>query len=307
MKTIILFLCIFYNIITLNAFAGILVLQSDFGNKDSAVAEMKGTALSVDEKLVIVDNTHEVEPFNIWEGGYRLFQSIKTFPKNTVFISVIDPGVGTDRKSIVVKTKDGHYIVTPDNGTITFIDKEIGIIEAREIDEAKHRIEGSEKSYTFYGRDVYVYTGAKLASGKISFEEIGKKIDVSKLQYFSYNKPEYKNGILYGNISILDVNYGNVWSNIDRKTASNLNPKKGDRYDILITNGRKKVILSNVIFGNTFGDVNIREPVLYFNSLDCLALAINAGNFAKQNGVNYGEKWKIEIKKNNNFNKKNSK
>ena len=165
----------FYNIITFNAVAGILVLQSDFGTKDGAVAEMKGTALSVDEKLVIVDNTHQIDPFNVWEGAYRLFQSIKTFPKNSVFVSVVDPGVGTDRKSIAVKTKDNHYIVTPDNGTITFVDKEIGIIEAREIDVTKHRLKGSENSATFYGRDVYVYTGAKLASGKISFEEVGKK------------------------------------------------------------------------------------------------------------------------------------
>ena len=141
MRTIILSICLFY-IITFNAFAGILVLQSDFGTKDSAVAEMKGTALSVDEKLVIIDNTHQIKPFDIWESAYRLFQSIKTFPKNSVFVSVIDPGVGTDRKSIVVKTKDNHYVVSPDNGTITFVDKEIGIIEAREIDETKHRLKG---------------------------------------------------------------------------------------------------------------------------------------------------------------------
>ena len=297
MRIIILFICIFYNVITFNAFAGILVLQSDFGTKDSAVAEMKGTALSVNEKITIIDNTHEINPFDIWEGGYRLYQSIKTFPKNTVFVSVVDPGVGTDRKSIVVKTKDDHYIVTPDNGTITFIEKEIGIVEAREIDETKNRVNGSEKSYTFYGRDVYVYTGAKLASGKISFKDIGEKIDVSKLQRFKYKQPDLKNSVLQGNIPVLDVNYGNVWTNINRNVVNKFDLKQGNKYKILITDGKKKIIINNVVYGNTFDDVKIGDPVLYFNSLDCLAIALNSGNFAKKYKVGYGAKWKIEIKR----------
>ena len=297
MRIIILFICIFYNVITFNAVAGILVLQSDFGTKDSAVAEMKGTALSVNEKITIIDNTHEINPFDIWEGGYRLYQSIKTFPKNTVFVSVVDPGVGTDRKSIVVKTKDDHYIVTPDNGTITFIEKEIGIVEAREIDETKNRVNGSEKSYTFYGRDVYVYTGAKLASGKISFKDIGEKIDVSKLQRFKYKQPDLKNSVLQGNIPVLDVNYGNVWTNINRNVVNKFDLKQGNKYKILITDGKKKITINNVVYGNTFDDVKIGDPVLYFNSLDCLAIALNSGNFAKKYKVGYGAKWKIEIKR----------
>ena len=296
-KFILLYIICFYSFIYTVSNAGILVLQSDFGNKDAAVAEMKGIALSVDEKITIVDNTHLIEPFDVWEGAYRLFQSIKTFPKNTVFVSVIDPGVGTSRKSIVVKTKDNKYIVSPDNGTITFIDKHIGIIEVREIDETKHRVKGSEKSSTFYGRDVYSYTGAKLASGKISFKDVGKVIDVKKLQRFKYNNPILENNILYGNIPILDVNYGNVWTNIDRKTAEKFNLQNSEKYNILITDGKKKIEIKNIVYSNTFGNVKIGEPILYFNSLDCLAIALNSGNFAKQNGVSYGENWKIQIAK----------
>ena len=299
MRTFILFVCTFYNIITFNAVAGILVLQSDFGTKDGAVAEMKGTALSVDEKLVIVDNTHHIKPFDVWEGSYRLFQSIKTFPQNTVFVSVVDPSVGTDRKSIVVKTKDNHYIVTPDNGTITFIDKEIGIIEAREIDETKHRLKGSENSSTFYGRDVYVYTGAKLASGKISFEDVGRKLDISTLKRLNVKKADFKDGVLYGNIPVLDVNYGNVWTNIDRNIANKLNLKKGKTYNVIISNEKKKIAINNVVYGDTFGNVKTRDPVLYFNSLDYLAIALNSGNLAKQYKVGYGAKWKIKIKESN--------
>ena len=299
MRTIFLFICIFYNVITFNAVAGILVLQSDFGTKDGAVAEMKGTALSVDDKLVIVDNTHHIKPFDVWEGSYRLFQSIRTFPKNSVFVSVIDPGVGTNRKSIVVKTKDNHYVVTPDNGTITFVDKEIGIIEAREIDETKHRLKGSENSSTFYGRDVYVYTGAKLASGKISFEDVGRKLDISTLKRLNVKKADFKDGVLYGNIPVLDINYGNVWTNIDRNIANTLNLKKGKTYNVIISNEKKKIAINNVVYSDTFGNVKTRDPVLYFNSLDYLAIALNSGNLAKQYKVGYGAKWKIKIKESN--------
>ena len=299
MRIIILFICIFYNVITFNAFAGILVLQSDFGTKDGAVAEMKGTALSVDDKLVIVDNTHHIKPFDVWEGSYRLFQSIRTFPKNSVFVSVIDPGVGTNRKSIVVKTKDNHYIVIPDNGTITFVDKEIGIIEAREIDETKHRLKGSENSSTFYGRDVYVYTGAKLASGKISFEDVGRKLDISTLKRLNVKKADFKDGVLYGNIPVLDINYGNVWTNIDRNIANKLNLKKGKTYNVIISNEKKKIAINNVVYSDTFGNLKTRDPVLYFNSLDYLAIALNSGNLAKQYKVGYGAKWKIKIKESN--------
>ena len=246
-----------------------------------------------------MDNTHHIKPFDVWEGSYRLFQSIKTFPQNTVFVSVVDPSVGTDRKSIVVKTKDNHYIVTPDNGTITFIDKEIGIIEAREIDETKHRLKGSENSSTFYGRDVYVYTGAKLASGKISFEDVGRKLDISTLKRLNVKKADFKDGVLYGNIPVLDVNYGNVWTNIDRNIANKLNLKKGKTYNVIISNEKKKIAINNVVYGDTFGNVKTRDPVLYFNSLDYLAIALNSGNLAKQYKVGYGAKWKIKIKESN--------
>ena len=222
-KLLCLFILSFFatNFIPPISLAGILVLQTDFGYKDSAVAEMKGVALQVDENIKIVDATHGIEPYNIWNGSYSLYQVIRSFPEKTAFVSVVDPGVGSDRKSIVVKTKTNHYIITPDNGTITAIDKEIGIVEAREINETKHRLAGSEKSYTFYGRDVYVNTGAKLASRKISFEDVGDKINLKELVRFKYKLPIANEKNISGIIPILDESYGNVWSNIDRESTKN--------------------------------------------------------------------------------------
>src|SRR5690625_3274920 len=141
-----------------------LVIQSDFGVSDGAVSAMYGVAFSVDPTLGIYDLTHDIPQYNIWEGSYRLYQTITYWPAETVFISVVDPGVGSDRLSIVVQTNDNQYIVTPDNGTLTHIKQHIGIKAARVIDEKVNRLPRSGESYTFHGRDVYAYTGARLAA-----------------------------------------------------------------------------------------------------------------------------------------------
>ncbi len=155
---------------------GVMVLQTDFGTKDGAVAAMKGVAMKVSSTLNIFDLTHEIPPFNIWEAAYRLEQTASYWPSGTVFVSVVDPGVGSERKSIVARTKSGHYFVTPDNGTLTLVAVSLGIDEVRIIDEKLNRLPGSDASYTFYGRDVFAYTGARLASKKISFLQVGLKL-----------------------------------------------------------------------------------------------------------------------------------
>ena len=98
-----------------------LVFQTDFGLVDGAVSAMYGVAYSVNPELKMHDLTHEITPYSVWEASYRLIQTVAYWPNNTVFVSVVDPGVGSDRKSVVVKTASGKYIVTPDNGTLTHI------------------------------------------------------------------------------------------------------------------------------------------------------------------------------------------
>ena len=190
-----------------------LVIQTDFGVKDGAVAEMKGVAFAVDPHLAIFDLSHENTPYDIWEASYRLKQTAPYWPAGTVFVSVIDPGVGTSRASVVLLTKSGHYIVTPDNGTLTLVAEELGIAAVRRIDETVNRRAGSERSYTFHGRDVYAYTGARLAAGKITFEQVGPLLE-PKVISLPYEKPALKDGVLSGNIPQIDFHFGNVWTNI---------------------------------------------------------------------------------------------
>ena len=129
---------------------------------------MRGVIRTVDQGLTVDDLTHEIPSYNIWEAAYRLNAVIDYWPARTVFVSVVDPGVGTSRKSVVARLKNGETIVTPDNGTLTLVAERVGVAAVREIDESKHRLPGSEGSYTFHGRDVYAYVGALLASGKLA-------------------------------------------------------------------------------------------------------------------------------------------
>jgi len=273
-----------------------LVLQSDFGNKDVAVASMKGVAVSVSRDLDIFDLTHEIPAFNIWEASLRLAEVADYWPPGTVFVSVVDPGVGTARKSVVLKTKQGHYYVTPDNGSLTAVAEKYGIAAIREIDEAVNRLADSEKSYTFHGRDVYAYTGARLAAGVISFKEVGGKLP-NKVLEIPYQRATFGDGEILGNIEVLDPQFGNIWTNIDRSVFAKLNAEPGDRVRVRIKNGDTLVLDLELPYFRSFGSVAVSEPMLYLNSLSKVSLAVNQGNFSKTYGVLSGPDWSLQLAK----------
>lgn len=272
----------------------VLVLQSDFGTKDGAVAAMRGVAVGVSADLRIYDLTHEIPTFNIWEAALRLDQTAEYWPAGTVFVSVVDPGVGTDRKSVVLKTKSGHYFVTPDNGTLTFIAESLGIDAVREIDEAVNRLKNSEESYTFHGRDVYAYTGARLAAGVITFKEVGEKLP-GRVNSISYQRASFDKGVVNGNIPILDVQFGNIWTNIDRDTFRKLDLDEGELAQVVIRHDGQIVFDAELPFHVTFGGVKLGEPLIYLNSLNNVALALNQGDFAGKFGIESGAAWTIEV------------
>lgn len=274
-----------------------LVIQTDFGLCDGAVSAMYGVALSVDPSLKIYDLTHEIPQYNIWEGSYRLYQTITYWPKETVFISVVDPGVGSDRLSVVVKTKDDQYIVTPDNGTLTHVAEHIGIVAVREIDETVNRLPNSGESYTFHGRDIYAYTGARLAAGIIRFEEVGRELDPKDIVKLENPKAKIEDGIVFGNIDILDVRFGNLWTNISRELFLQTGVKYGDLLEVTIENNNRIVYKNAMTFGKSFADSRLGEPLLYVNSVDHLGVAINQGSFAKAYHIGTGINWKIKIRK----------
>lgn len=289
---------LFFLAISFVSFAqmGIVVFQTDYGLKDGAVSAMKGVSMQVSPALKLYDLTHEIPAYNIWEGAYRLEQTAGYWPKGTVFVSVIDPGVGSERKSVVLKTKSGHYFVTPDNGTLTLVAASLGIEELREIDEKVNRLPGSGESYTFHGRDVYAYTAARLAAGKITYQQVGPKLP-SKVITIGFQKAVIENGIIKGNIPILDVQYGNVWSNIPGSLIQKAGIRYGDKVQVEIFYKDEKKYSGSLLFATSFSGVKEGEPLCYLNSLLNFSLAINMGDFAKQYSIGSGADWSIALKK----------
>jgi len=274
----------------------IVVFQSDFGLKDGAVSAMKGVAMGVSTDLKLFDLTHEIPAYNIWEASYRLEQTVPYWPTGTVFVSVVDPGVGTTRKSVVLKTKTGQYIVTPDNGTLTLIASSQGIAEVRQIDEVLNRRKNSQESYTFHGRDVYAYTAARLAAGVITYEQVGMKLPNEVVQ-IPYQQSVKEGNKLKGTISILDIQYGNVWTNIGGPLFNQLGLKYGDKLHVEIFHNQDKVYTGDMQYSQTFGAVDKGKPLSYLNSLLQLSFALNQGDFAKTYAVGSGSDWLVEVRR----------
>ncbi len=273
-----------------------LVFQTDFGVQNDAVASMKGVAFCVDPNLKMFDLTHEIPAFDIWEAAYWLNGAASYWPEGTVFISVVDPGVGTDRKSVALKTKTGQYFITPDNGTLTLVAENLGIEAVREIDEATNRLEGSEESYTFYGRDIFALAGARLASGMITFEEVGRLME-PQVEMISYQKAEIKDDAVWGMVTVLDQPFGNVWTSIPKKTFEDFGIVKGDVVNVYIMKNGEKVYEGKMPYVNTFGDVELGKPLLYMNSELRVAFAINMDNFAATHNIKSGAEWGVKITK----------
>ncbi len=275
----------------------LLVFQTDFGLDDGAISAMEGVSFTVSRDLNIRHLTHNIPQYNIFDASYRLYQAINYWPEGTVFVSVVDPGVGSSRKSVVAKTTTNQYIVTPNNGTLTHINKFIGITELREIEETTNRLKNSELSYTFHGRDVYAYTGARLASDTIDMSQVGPQLNLDEIvQLELYGCKEIENGLM-GQIDILDVRFGSLWTSIPYEEFKKFDFKFGDNILVKIYNKGNVVYTGTINYGKSFADVPVSTPIIYMNSAYHIAVAINQGSFAKAYGIGVGSDWKITMQK----------
>jgi S-adenosylmethionine hydrolase len=254
-------------------------------------------AYGVDPALQVSDLTHDIPDYDIWLGAYRLYQTANYWPKGSVFVSVIDPGVGTERKSVVLKTREGRYFVGPDNGLFTLIAERDGVAELREIDEKVNRLAGSGESYTFHGRDVYAFVGARLASGAITYEQVGPVLPSESVVRIPYQKAVRSGNLIKGIIPVLDVKYGNVWTNIPKSLFNELNIGVHDQVQVRILHKGKLVNKVVAPFEHTFGGVAKGKPLVYLNSLLDVAVAISQGNYAARHKIDSGVDWEVEISK----------
>lgn len=274
-----------------------LVLQTDFGLSDGAVSAMHGVGHMVSPEITIHDLTHDIPPYDIWVASYRLYQTVKYWPKGTVFVSVVDPGVGSERQSIACKTKSGHVVITPDNGSLTHIQHYDGIEEVRVINEVKSRLPHSEESHTFHGRDIYAYNGARLASGEITFEDLGEVVSTASIEYLEIVEATNQNHVLKGSIDVLDIRFGSLWTNIPLAFLQEAGIAHGDSLQVTIFHQGKKIYQNILQFARSFADVQVGEPLVYVNSLVNIGVAVNQDSFSDLYHIGTGTQWQIQLRK----------
>ena len=275
----------------------ILVFQTDFTYLEGAVAAMYGVVRSVSRDVEIFTATHELPQYDIWSASYRLAQYMGFWPEGTVFVSVVDPGVGTERKACCARTADGYYIVTPDNGTLTHIAAGHGIAEIREIDETVNRLASTRGTSVFHGRDLFGYCAARLAAGVITYEETGPSYPVGEIVSLPVQTPVFDGTSVSGIIEIDDPNFGNAWTNIPLEDFLKAGYACGEDVWILLRKADRILYEGTVRFDRTFGNVAKGEPVLYINELMNLSLAVSQGSFIRRYGVEFGPDCVIRIEK----------
>ncbi len=268
-----------------------VVIQADFGG-----AVMPGVVFAVDKDIPVFTVQPLIELYNIDAAARSLSYTAPVWPSGTVFVSVVDPGVGTKRRSVVLKTKNGQFFVTPDNGTLTLVAAEFGIEAVREIDEKINRRPGTEWSHTFHGRDVYAYTAGRLAAGVITYEQVGPLLE-PKVVTLDYPKPVIENGTATGMIDISRGHLGNTACRIDRHTLEKLGLKEGEWVTVTIRQAGKTVWEETVPYAHTFGDVPVGKNLMFINSSGYVSMAVNQGNFANTYNIDSGRDWMLSIRR----------
>jgi len=248
-----------------------VVFMTDFGVVDDSVALCKGVMYGITPNLRIVDLTHQVAPYSILDGARFLFGATPYFPAGTVFVVVIDPGVGSTRKAVVVKSKRGQFFVLPDNGLMTMVEARDGIESAREISNQDWMI-GAKISSTFHGRDIFSPVGAHVARGD-DWTQVGPEL--KQLVRLDLKPPSLDDKGLGGEVIALDGPFGNLVTNIDASEFKKLGYQTGDKLKVTIA-GR----VVEMPFVRTFSDVPLKQPLLFIDSRGRVSFAVNQGSFA---------------------------
>jgi S-adenosylmethionine hydrolase len=255
-----------------------IVFMTDFGTVDDSVPICKGVMYSIMPDVRIVDLTHHVTPFSILDGARFLYGATPYYPAGTVFVVVVDPGVGTTRKAVIIKSKRGQYFVLPDNGLITLVEERDGLEAAREITNPQWMI-GKALSSTFHGRDIFSPAGAHVARGD-DWTQVGPELDLKSLVRLDLKAPYIDAQGLHGLVIATDGPFGNLVTNVDADEFLKLGYQRGQSVPVAM--GETKFDLP---FVKTFADVPLRQPLIYIDSRGRFAMAVNQGSFAATYGI----------------------
>jgi len=249
-----------------------IVFMTDFGTANDAVAICKAVMIGIAPEARIMDITHQVTPFSIEEGARFLVGVTPYYPAETVFVVVIDPGVGTSRKAVIVKTKKAQYFVLPDNGLITPVLERDKLEGAHEITNSRWMI-GDAVSSTFHGRDIFSPAGAHLAAG---WDYTLAGPEVPQLVRLTPRVATVTDKGIEGEVIGLDDPYGSLISDIQGEDFKKFGYLLGDKVTVLLD---KKAL--TLPFVKTFMDVPVGDPLLYVDSRGRIGLALNQRNFSQ--------------------------
>jgi S-adenosylmethionine hydrolase len=255
-----------------------IVFMTDFGVVDDSVAICHGVMYSIMPGLRIVDLTHQVRPFSILDGARFLHGATPYYPAGTVFVVVVDPGVGSARKAIVAKSRRGQYFVLPDNGLLTLVEQRDGIETAREITNPDWMI-GGKLSSTFHGRDIFSPVGAHVVRGD-DWTKVGAEMPVKDLVRLELKAARWDDRGLSAEAIATDGPFGNLITNVDADDFLKLGYQRGEEVPVRL--GAKEM---KIRFVRTFSDVPLHQPLLYIDSRGHLGLAVNQGSFVEAYGV----------------------
>jgi hypothetical protein len=267
----------------------VIGFMTDFDVKDDAVGICKAVMVGIAPDVRIIDITHQSEPFNIAMGARFLAGSAPYFPRDAVFVVVIDPTVGSRRKAIVARSRVGQYFVLPDNGLLTLVQDRDGIVEAHEITNPAWMI-GSGISSTFHGRDIFSPAGAHVARGD-NIADAGPALDVSKLVRLNLKNATVDSTGLHGQVIGTDGPFGNLVLNVPAETFAELGYKVGDQVPVTLAGKQYTFPLVK-----TFSDVPVGKELFYIDSRGRLSLGIDQGNFSTTYKVGAGAELTIPKK-----------
>ena len=253
-----------------------IVFMTDFGTANDAVAICRAVIFGIAPDSRLTDITHQVTPFSIEEASNFLFGVTPYYPAGTVFLIVVDPGVGTSRKAIIAKSKKGQYFVAPDNGLLTAILDRDGLDSAREITNQNWMIQAAISS-TFHGRDIFSPAAAHLAAGW-DYNLVGPV--VPQLVRLTAKASTTTDKGIQGDIIGLDDPFGSLVTDIPGDDFKKLGYVLGDKVPVQLN--KKPVTLP---YGKTFMDVPVGDTLLYIDSRGRVGIAINQGNYSKKFNV----------------------
>ncbi|MEA2020932.1 MAG: S-adenosyl-l-methionine hydroxide adenosyltransferase family protein [Candidatus Caldatribacteriota bacterium] len=249
---------------------GIIGFLTDWGETDYFVGACKGVMLTIEPELKLVDISHGVTPFNIQEGANTLLYAAREFPEGTVFLAIVDPGVGTERKPLLLVTRNDKYFIAPDNGILTLIMNEMGIKKVYKLENNKYFRPG-KISKDFHGRDIFSPVAAHIASGD-PISEVGSELNPEELVRLPIKNSKVENNKAIGYVVYINQ-YGNIIVNITQNDFDALSINLGDSVNVKIGEKTQKIKV-----GTTYGDVPEGDWVCFIACNEVLEIAINWGN-----------------------------